>query len=57
VKKAGTLEPAQVAEAIRGLAEIQTPMGKLSYVADGDLRDQKIYIFQVQNGDWVQVFP
>jgi branched-chain amino acid transport system substrate-binding protein len=57
VKKAGTLNAAQVADAIRGLAEIQTPMGKLSYIADGDLRDQKIYIFQVQNGDWAQVFP
>ena len=32
-------------------------MGDLSYDDDGDLRNQKIYIFQVQDGDWVQVYP
>jgi branched-chain amino acid transport system substrate-binding protein len=56
-EKAGDLSSTQVADAIRGLSSIPTPMGDLSYNADGDLRDQKIYIFQVQNADWVQVFP
>jgi branched-chain amino acid transport system substrate-binding protein len=56
-KKAGTFDSTQVADAIRGLASIKTPMGDLSYNADGDLKDQKIYIFQVQNGDWMQVYP
>ncbi len=32
-------------------------MGRLSFDAGGDLKDQKIYIFQVQAGDWVQVYP
>jgi branched-chain amino acid transport system substrate-binding protein len=56
-RKAGTFDSTQVADAIRGLSAIETPMGDLSYNADGDLKDQKIYIFQVQDGDWVQVYP
>jgi hypothetical protein len=36
---------------------METPMGDLSYDANGDLQDQKIYIFQIQDGDWVQVYP
>ena len=31
--------------------------GELAYQNDGDLQDQKIYIYQVQGGDWVQVYP
>jgi branched-chain amino acid transport system substrate-binding protein len=57
VTKAGTLDAAQVAAAIRNLAGVTTPMGDLSYNDAGDLQDQKIYIFQVQQGDWAQVFP
>jgi branched-chain amino acid transport system substrate-binding protein len=57
VKAADSFDAAQVANAIRGLAEVQTPMGNLSYGSEGDLTDQKIYIFQVREGDWVQVYP
>jgi branched-chain amino acid transport system substrate-binding protein len=57
VQQAGTFDAAQVAGAIRSLAEVSTPMGELSYSAEGDLEDQKIYIFQVQQGDWAQVYP
>ena len=57
VKKAGSLDSAKVEAAIRGLAGVETPMGELSYDAAGDLKDQKIYIYQVQEGDWVQVYP
>jgi len=57
VKRAGNFDAAQVAGAIRSLSEITTPMGNLSYDAEGDLKDQKIYIFQVRDGDWVQVYP
>jgi branched-chain amino acid transport system substrate-binding protein len=57
VKDAGSFGAEQVASAIRGLAKIETPMGDLSYDAGGDLVNQSIYIFQVQNGDWVQVYP
>jgi branched-chain amino acid transport system substrate-binding protein len=57
VKAADSFDAAQVASAIRGLGEVQTPMGNLSYDSEGDLTDQKIYIFQVREGDWVQVYP
>ncbi|MFC2036741.1 branched-chain amino acid ABC transporter substrate-binding protein [Chloroflexota bacterium] len=57
VKKAGGFDAAQVASAIRDLAAIETLMGELSYDAGGDLQDQKIYVFQVRSGDWVQVHP
>ncbi len=57
VKKAGTFDAAQVANAIRSTSGIKTPMGDLSFDTQGDLKDQKIYIFQVQAGDWVQVYP
>jgi branched-chain amino acid transport system substrate-binding protein len=57
VKEAGTFDATQVAGAIRSLSGFNTLMGNLSYTATGDLKDQKIYIFQVQGGDWVQVYP
>ena len=57
VKKAGSFDATQVAGAIRGLTEIETPMGALSFGAEGDLKEQTIYIFQVQQGDWVQAYP
>jgi len=57
VKKAGSFDSFQVANAIRALPGVETPMGSLSYNEAGDLRQQTIYIFQVQSGDWVQVYP
>jgi branched-chain amino acid transport system substrate-binding protein len=57
VRKAGTLDAGQVANAIHSLAPVDTPMGALSYNAEGDLQTQKIFIFQVQGADWVQVYP
>jgi branched-chain amino acid transport system substrate-binding protein len=57
VRKAGSFDASQVAGAIRSLTEVETPMGSLAYTAEGDLKDQKIYIFQVQESDWVQVYP
>ena len=57
VREAKSFDAAQVADAIRSLSQIETPMGALSYTPAGDLEDQKIYIFQVQQGDWVQVYP
>jgi branched-chain amino acid transport system substrate-binding protein len=57
VKEAGSIEAGEVAEAIRSLAGVETPMGRLSYDSQGDLEEQRIYIFQVQDGDWVQVYP
>jgi branched-chain amino acid transport system substrate-binding protein len=57
VKQAGSFDATQVANAIRGLSSIETPMGELSYDPEGDLENQTIYIFQVRDGDWVQVYP
>ena len=57
VKKAGAFDASKVEDAIRGLGAIKTPMGDLSFDPAGDLKDQKIYIYQVQGGDWVQVYP
>jgi branched-chain amino acid transport system substrate-binding protein len=56
-REAGGFEAGEVAEAIRSLTGVETPMGSLSYDAQGDLEEQRIYIFQVQDGDWVQVYP
>jgi branched-chain amino acid transport system substrate-binding protein len=56
-EQAGTFDATKVAGAIHSLAGIETPMGDLSYDAEGDLKAQKIYIFQVREGDWVQVYP
>jgi branched-chain amino acid transport system substrate-binding protein len=57
VRKAGTFDAGEVADAIRSLPGIETVMGSLSYDDRGDLQDQRIYIYQVQDGDWVQVHP
>ncbi|MBN1658736.1 MAG: branched-chain amino acid ABC transporter substrate-binding protein [Anaerolineae bacterium] len=57
VKKADSFDAARVADALRSLAQVDTPMGDLSYDDNGDLENPSIYIFQVQGGDWVQVYP
>ncbi len=54
VKKAGTFEGGQVAAAIRNL-DFQSLVGHISYDDAGDLREQKIYIFQIRDADFVQV--
>jgi branched-chain amino acid transport system substrate-binding protein len=54
VKKAGTFDAAKVADAVRSL-DFQSLVGHVSFNNAGDLKDQKIYIFQVRNGDFAQV--
>ena len=56
VKKASKFDAAQVAAAIRSL-NIETPVGRISYDAQGEVSDAPIYIFQVQDEEWVQVYP
>lgn len=56
VKKAGSLSSEKVASAIRSL-DITTPLGKVQYQDNGDLRDARIYIFQVKGSEFVQVAP
>ncbi len=56
VKKANTLDAPRVADAIRAL-DATTLIGKVTYDASGDLKEQRVYIFQVKDGAFVQVFP
>jgi branched-chain amino acid transport system substrate-binding protein len=55
-KKAGTLDGLRVADAIRSL-DISTPMGKVVYDPNGDLKEQRVFIFQVKDSAFVQVGP
>lgn len=56
VRVAGSFDANAVSEAIRS-SMIDTPMGELSFQANGDLKDATVYIFQVQDGSFVQVYP
>jgi branched-chain amino acid transport system substrate-binding protein len=55
--EADSFDAVQVADAIRGLDGIETPMGTIRYNQNGDRQQQNIYIFQVQDADWVQIYP
>jgi branched-chain amino acid transport system substrate-binding protein len=55
-EKAGGFDSSALANAIRGL-DFDSLLGHVSYDANGDLKDPTIYIFQVQEGKFVQVFP
>lgn len=54
IKKANSFDAAKVAEAIRSL-DLQTLVGRVSYNSVGDLREQRVYIFQVKDGEFVQL--
>lgn len=56
VRTAGSFDANAVSEAIRS-STVDTPMGELSFQANGDLKDATVYIFQVQDGSFVQVYP
>ena len=47
VKKASAIDPKQVENALHAI-DLKTPVGQIAYDANGDLKDQRIYIFQVQ---------
>jgi len=55
-KRAGAFAGPRVADAIRTL-DVATPMGRISYDANGDVKEQRIFIFQVKDGAFVQVGP
>jgi branched-chain amino acid transport system substrate-binding protein len=55
-EEAGSFERNAVANAIRSL-DFDSLLGHVSYDANGDLKDPTIYVFQVQDGEFVQVFP
>lgn len=56
VKKAKSFDAPKVADAIRTL-DAQTPIGRMSFDANGDLKAPQIYVFEVRNAEFVQVFP
>jgi branched-chain amino acid transport system substrate-binding protein len=56
VKKAKSFDAAEVAEAIRAL-DFSAPIGRMSFDASGDLQAPQIYVFQVRDAAFVQVFP
>ncbi len=56
VKKANSFDAAAVSNAIKGLS-VGTPMGQLAFESNGDVREATVYIFQVQNGAFEQVYP
>ena len=56
VKKATVFDAARVADAIRAL-DFATLVGKVNYDANGDLKDQRVYVFQVKDGAFAQVYP
>jgi branched-chain amino acid transport system substrate-binding protein len=55
-QQAGKLDSSAIANAIRGLS-FASLLGRVSYNEAGDLTDPTIYVFQVQGGEFVQVFP
>jgi branched-chain amino acid transport system substrate-binding protein len=47
VKKANSIDAKQVENALHAI-DLKTPIGQIAYDVNGDLKDQRIYIFQVQ---------
>lgn len=56
VKKAGSLDATKVADAIRSL-DFSAPIGRMSFDEKGDLQAPQIYVFQVRDAAFVQVYP
>ncbi len=54
IKKANSFDAARVAASIRNL-DFQSLVGHISYDPAGDLKEQKIYVSQIKNGDFSQI--
>ncbi|MFN8598103.1 MAG: branched-chain amino acid ABC transporter substrate-binding protein [Anaerolineae bacterium] len=50
VKKANSIDAKQIESALHSI-DLSTPIGQVAYDANGDLKDQRVYIFQVQKVD------
>ncbi len=55
-RQANSLDYVKVGDALRS-GEFSTLVGTIQYDANGDLQDQRIFIFQVVNDEFVQVKP
>jgi branched-chain amino acid transport system substrate-binding protein len=56
VREANSIEAQAVSDAIRTIS-VDTPVGQLSFQANGDLQDATVYIFEVKDDAFVQVYP
>lgn len=55
-KANGSFDAKAVANAIRGL-DYNSLVGRIKYDANGNLVEQRVYVFQIRNGDFVQAWP
>lgn len=56
VKRAQSLQAEAIIQALRQI-DLQTLAGRIRFDEKGDLVEQRVYVFQVRNGDFVQVSP
>ena len=56
VQKAQTFDVSRVEDAIRQI-DLTTLVGHVTFDSAGDLKEQRVYIFQVKEGAFVQVYP
>jgi branched-chain amino acid transport system substrate-binding protein len=56
VQKANSLEAAKVVAAARQL-DFDSAMGRISFDEQGDLKQQRVFIFQVKDAEFGQVWP
>ena len=56
VKKANTFDSTKVSDAIRAL-DLKTIAGQVAYDGNGDLKEQRVFVFQVKDGAFNQVYP
>ncbi len=56
VKKANSLDVAAIEQALHA-SQLDSLIGTVAYDSKGDLKDQRIYIFQVKNADFTQIKP
>jgi branched-chain amino acid transport system substrate-binding protein len=56
VQEAGSFSRSEVTDAIRQL-EFNSLIGPISYDDNGDLEDQRLFIFQVEQGEFQQIAP
>ncbi len=55
-ERANSLDAASISETLKEV-QLSTLIGTVDYDPYGDLTEQRIYIFQVQDGDFVQIRP
>jgi branched-chain amino acid transport system substrate-binding protein len=56
VQKANSLDPKRIIEAAH-LVDFDSPIGRISFNDQGDLKQQRVFIFQVASAEFKQVWP